>query len=239
MLSKYGATGPKGILEYSRGYCNAYSKEPNVEKIIHDLGKSFDILNNYSKFYPSGLATHCAIEAVLKLVRTNRILSDEVLKVNVKTLTSTATTFSNPHPETPLAARLSTPYCIAAAILDGKLGIEQFKNERLQDQKLNKLIEKIYIEGDPALDSLYPEMIPAKIEIITKTGQAFSGEEYYPKGFPKNPITDEELQAKFESLCRFALEKERISELREMIKQMDSLQNLSGLIRFLVKDRHV
>jgi 2-methylcitrate dehydratase PrpD len=239
MLSKHGATGPRGILEYSRGYCNAYSKEPHVEKIIHDLGKSFDIVNNYPKLYPSGLATHCAIEATLKLVRTTPILVEEVLRVNVKTLTSIVTTFSNPHPGTPLAARLSTPYCIAAAILDRELGIRQFEQERLQDQRIKELIKKIHMEADPALDSLYPEMIPAKIEILTKTGQVFSAEEYYPKGFPKNPISDEELEVKFESLCRYVFEKERISELKEMIKQMESMCNISELMRLLVENRPI
>lgn len=235
MLTKYGASGPKGILEYPRGYCNAYSKEPELEKIVHDLGKSFDIVNNSPKFYPSGLASHCAIEATLKLVNANNILVDEVLKVNAKTLTIAATTFSNYKPDTPLAAQLSIPYCIAAAIVCKELGIRQFEHGLLQNEKIRELMTRIHIEVDPGLDQFYPEMIPSKIDIIMKNGEIFSAEENYPKGFPKNQVSIREIESKFESLCSYVFDKPKIRKLKEMIYKMESLDNILGLIKLLTK----
>lgn len=237
MLVKYGAVGPKGILEYPRGYCNAYSKEPNMKKIVHDLGKYFDIVNNCPKFYPSVLGSHCAIEATLKLVRTNNISADEVVRVNERTYSTAAATFANRQPETILAARLSIPYCIAVAIIDKELGIGQFNHERLKEKEIQELMEKVHIEADPQLDKLYPEMFPAKIEIITKNGKVFSAEEHYPKGFPKNPISVEEMEGKFESLCGYVFEKTRINELKEMIKRMEYLEDVFELIGLLRKDK--
>jgi 2-methylcitrate dehydratase PrpD len=235
MLVRNGATGPKGILEYPSGYCNAYSKKPMIEKIVHDLGKSFDIMNNCPKFYPSVLGSHCAIEATLKLVRANNISADEVLRVTEKTYVTAAKKFSNFQPETILGARLSIPYCIAVSIIDKELGMRQFAHERLKDQRVKELMKKIYVEADPQLDKLYPEMFPAKVEIIMKNGQAFSAEEYFPKGFPKNPISVEELDSKFEFLCSYVFEKPRVKELKDMIKQIEFLDNFSRLMKLLVK----
>lgn len=206
-----------------------------MEKIIHDLGKSFDILNDARKFYPSALPSHSAIQATLKLVRENNILADSVLRVVGKIETSAATTFANYKPETALAARLSIPYCIAVAIIDKELRMGQFERERLQDQKIRALMKKIYLEGDPALGKLYPDMIPAKVEIITKDGKIFSAEEYYPKGFPKNPMSDEEISSKFQSLCTYVFEKEIIDQLREMIMKMESLKDILGMMKLLIR----
>jgi len=77
MLIRNGATGPKGILEYNRGYCHAFSKEPKIETILTDLGKSYDIVNNAPKSFPAVLGSHCAIAATLKIVKANRVSADE------------------------------------------------------------------------------------------------------------------------------------------------------------------
>jgi 2-methylcitrate dehydratase PrpD len=234
-LVKHGATGPKGTLEYPRGYCNAYSKEPELGKIIQGLGKSFDIVNNCPKFYPSVLGSHCAIRATMSLVSENNISADEVLKVEGKTYNTAATTFVNRKPKTILAARLSIPYCLAVAILDREVGMRQFEPKRLEDKRIKELIGKISIEGDPELNELYPEMFPARITITTKNGKVVSADEFYPKGFPKNPISDEELETKIKSLCSYTLGKARIKELSNTIKRIESLPNISELMRLLVK----
>jgi 2-methylcitrate dehydratase PrpD len=233
MLTKHGGTGPKGILEYPRGYCNAYSKEPVMEKITHDLGKSFDIMNNCPKFYPSILASHCPILATLKLVRTNNIPPAEILSVKEKTYNTAATTFTNREPKTTLAARLSIPYCIAVAIIDKELGMKQFEEKRLDDPKIRELMKKITIEADAELNKLYPEMFPAKLEIVMKNGQVFSAEEYYPKGFPKNRMSAEEMEDKFESLCAYVFDKTKTNEVKHMIKEMESLNNIDDLVKLM------
>jgi 2-methylcitrate dehydratase PrpD len=235
MLARHGAAGPKGILEYPRGYCNAYSKEPAMERVTQDLGKSFDILNDARKFYPSALPSHSAIQATLRLVKENNIVADSILRVVGKIETSAATRFANYKPETALAARLSLPYCVAVAIIDKELRMGQFESTRLQDPMIRELMKKIDIEGDPALAGLYSDMIPAKVEIITKDGKTFVAEEYYPKGFPKNPMSDEEIGYKFECLCAYVFEKKIIDQLKQMIMKMESLKDILGMTKLLIK----
>jgi 2-methylcitrate dehydratase PrpD len=234
MLVKNGATGPRGILEYPKGYCNAYSREPKLEKIINGLGDSFDIVHNAPKYYPTIIGSHCAIAATLKLVKEHDIAAAEVLRVDMTTYKTNAT---NPHPETVLAARLSTPYCIAVAILDREVGMKQFGQERLQDSRIEELIGKIHIHMDPDLDNLKKRemgIYPTKIKLTTNDGRVFSAEEYYPKGVPKNPTSREELEEKFASLCSYVFNKVRMKELRDAILHMESLDDIAQLTRLLV-----
>jgi 2-methylcitrate dehydratase PrpD len=233
LLVKHGATGPRGILEIPEGYCKAYSKEPQVKKIVQGLGNSFDILNNCPKFYPSILGGHCIIEAVLKLVRTNDILPDDILKVIAKTFTIAVNKSSDREPRTPLAARMSIPYSIAAAIIDRELGMRQFEARRLQDRGIKAIQKKISLEADAEMDKFLPRMYPAKVEIITKDGKVFSAEEHYPKGFPDNPISARELERKFESLCATVFDQTRINKLKHMINHLESLEDISEIIQLL------
>jgi 2-methylcitrate dehydratase len=100
---------------------------------------------------------------------------------------------------------------------------------------IRELMKKIDIEGDPALSGLYSDMIPAKVEIITEDGKTFAAEECYPKGFPKNPMSDEELNSKFESLCAYVFGKGDTGRLREMIMRMESLKDILGITELMVK----
>jgi 2-methylcitrate dehydratase PrpD len=239
MLAKYGATGPKGILENPRGYCNAYSEKPDLRRIILDLGKSFDIVNNCPKFYPSILCSHCAIQATLRIVMEYNLWPDDVVSIKEKIyrVPVPATAFENRKLDTPLEARLNHPYCIAVSILDREVGIRQFEHRRLEDPIIKELMGKYSMEVDSRLDEFYhryeSDMRPVRIEITTKNGQTYSAEEYYPKGFPKNPISEEELKVKFETLCSFAFEKTRIERLWKTVKQIESLTDLSELMSLL------
>jgi 2-methylcitrate dehydratase len=76
-------------------------------------------------------------------------------------------------------------------------------------------------------------MFPAKLEIVMKNGQVFSAEEYYPKGFPKNRMSAEEMEDKFESLCAYVFDKTKTNEVKHMIKEMESLNNIDDLVKLM------
>ena len=204
-----------------------------TEKIVYDLGTSFDIVNNCPKFYPSILGGHCIIAAILKLVRTHKILPDDILKVNAKTFTIAVNKSSDREPRTPLAARMSIPFSMAAAIIDRELGMRQFEENRLRDQRIIGMMKKISLQADAAMDKFFPRMYPAKVEITTKDGRVFSAEEHYPKGFPDNPISTRELEHKFESLCATVFDQTRIKKLKHMINDLESLEDISEIIQLL------
>jgi len=233
LLAKNGATGPRGILEISPGYCDAFSARPQPEKIVQGLGQSFDIVNNCPKFYPSILGGHCIIAAILKIVRANRISAEDVRKVITHTFTIAVTKSGTGYPASSLAARMNMAYAAAAAILDHELGMRQFEAERLQDDRIRALMDRIELVADPALDRFVPEMYPANVRIVTTDGRVFQAEERYPKGFPQNPISDDELERKFDALCGTVFPPARTAELKDMIKGLEHLDNVADLMRLL------
>jgi 2-methylcitrate dehydratase PrpD len=233
-LIAHGAVGPRGLLEYERGYARAYSQAPKLEAITDGLGERYSILDNAVKFFPSILASHTPITAVLRLVRQHDLRPEQVARVEERTYRTAATTFCNPDPQTPLAARLSIPYCLAVAIIDRAVGFPQFTPERMADQAVRQLMARISVVADPELEPLYPEKFPAVLTIETTDGRVLRDEQYYPKGFPQDRLSDAELEEKFRTLAGQVLPPRQVDALAAAIWRLDALPDVRPLVKGLV-----
>ena len=72
--------------------------------------------------------------------------------------------------------------------------------KKLKDPKIWEVIDKI--KGEPSIEfeKMFPAKQPSKAVIKTKDGKEFSEYLEYPKGDPREPMTIEDLDNKFNSL---------------------------------------
>ena len=238
-LVKEGATGPENIFEYAKGYCNAYSDNPKIEKITENLGNPFEITFNGIKGFPTILASHTSIQAITNIIRREGVQADEIEGISVKTYNLVESSFCNYDAQTLLAARLSVPFCIALAALDGEVTLKNFTEERVGDPKIRSMMQKVTVKGDPDLNALYPEKFPARVEMITKDGRTFSEAEDYPKGSFKNPFTKEEFKNKFLNLAMITFPEGQAQDIMDTINRLDKLKSVTELTGLLVKKQEV
>lgn len=232
LLVKKGAAGPKGILEYPTGYCNVYSSEPNLGKITENLGAPYEIMVNDFKAFPSILCSHTPIQAVLEIVRRHDLDPDDVERVTVRRVALPAGQGSNYNPETPLAARLSTQYCLALAIIEKQVTLRQFDWSRIHNPQIRGLMKKVVITDDPGLNEHFLEL-PAYVDIVTRDGKTYHAFSKNPKGSTRNPMTSEELLEKFFSLASFSLEKARAEEVAKVIAHLEEAASIDQLTALL------
>jgi len=90
----------------------------------------------------------------------------------------------------------SLPYCIAAALLFGKIDHASFNDQTAQVPELQGLMGKISLHEDDRMSADYPEKAGCRIRIATLGGQVFEAERDYPRGAPKDPLSDAEITAK-------------------------------------------
>ena len=235
-LVKEGATGPRDIFEYSKGYCNAYSEKPKIEKITENLGNPFEITFNGVKGFPSILASHTGIQAMITIILRERIKAEEIKQINVKTYNLVESSFCNYDPQTLLAARLSVPFCIALAAVDGEVTLQNFTEERAFDPKVRAVMAKIKVKGDPDLNALYPEKFPTQVEVTTEDGRSFAESQYYPKGSYKNPLTREEFSSKFLNLATITFSENQAQKIMDTIYTLEALKSIDELTHLLVKN---
>lgn len=234
LLVLKGANGPKGILEYPTGFCLALSEEPDIEKIVEGLGKPYEITANSLKAYPTILLSHASIQAVLAMISEHDVEYSDVVKVRLTVSSTAKGQGQNYNPETPLAARLSIPFSVALALIDKKVSLKQFTRERLDDPRIKDMMARIEIDADPTLNAQYPGTLASIAVLETKTKDTLEKQVIYPKGNMNNPMTKEDVVAKYRTLCAGAMASEKSELILQKLlnlDQADALQELFDLLR--------
>ncbi len=204
-LARAGFTGATRILEGERGFFRATSESHDVTRITDGLGERWKIGENCYKMHSCCGHTHTAIDVALDL---REQAAGNIAAVEIETYGPGFEIVKEMHPHTPYQAKFSIAYCVAAALLDGRVALEQFAPERLGDPMIERLLERTRVTVDPGLTAKYPEAWPARVSITLGNGEVLSGSSDYPRGNPENPVSTGGLEEKFAALVgsRFGLE---------------------------------
>lgn len=192
----------------------------DIDKLIGGLGEKFKILECSMKAFPTEALTHTHISATLKVVTKNNITYDQIDSVTITTIARACDILFDPHkyrPESRETADHSLPYCIAAALVDHKITTQSFSEEKLKDPRIWEVINKIHGEASEEFEKIFPAKQPSKVVIKTKDGREFSEYLEYPKGDPREPMTMEDLDNKFEGLTEKLLVAGRRKEIKDAI----------------------
>ncbi len=242
LMAKKGYTGTEAVFEGKEGFMDTFlgwnAKEQkvdpvsmkgrdgvsdwkwNVDKLIGGLGESYKILECSMKAFPTEALTHTHLSATLKVVTNNNITYDQIESVTLTTLAQAYDILFDPHkyrPESRETADHSLPYCIAAALVDHKVTTQSFSDKKLKDPRIWEVIDKIKGEPSQDFEKMFPAKQPSKVVVKTKNGKEFSEYLEYPKGDPREPMTMEDLDNKFEGLVGKLLTKARQKEVKEAI----------------------
>jgi 2-methylcitrate dehydratase len=248
LMAKKGYTGTEAVFEGKEGFMDCFFgwnvKDQKVEaammkgresqsewkwdvsKLIGGLGQSYKILECGMKAFPTEALTHTHISAALKVVTKNNITFDQIESVTITTIARACDILFDPHkyrPESRETADHSLPYCIAAALVDHKITTQSFSENKMKDPRIWEVIDKIRGEASQEFEKMFPAKQPSKVVIKTKDGKEFSEYLEYPKGDPREPMTDQDLDDKFGGLTEKLLIKGRRKEIKDAIFQAELL----------------
>ncbi|MBU2507791.1 MAG: MmgE/PrpD family protein [Bacteroidetes bacterium] len=208
----------------------------DVDALLGGLGESYKILECSMKAFPTEALTHTHLSATLKVVTSNNITYDQIDEVIVTTIARACDILFDPHkyrPEDRETADHSLPYCLAAALVDHKITTQSFSDEKLKDPKIWEVIDKIKGEASEEFEKMFPAKQPSKVIVRTKDGKEFSEYLEYPKGDPREPMTETDLDNKFCGLAEGLLSDDRKKEVKEMIfncEELDARDFMNKLI---------
>ncbi|MBA4422898.1 MAG: MmgE/PrpD family protein [Syntrophus sp. (in: bacteria)] len=231
LLAKEGFTGARRILEGEKGFFRATSQDFDEGKCIADLGEVFHSERNSIKYHASCGHTHSAVDAVLLASGGRTLRPSEVETVDLWIYQAAIDLLGNIAPETPYLAKFNLPFCVATALRYGHVQPCDFTLERLEDEDLKELMKKIKVGGDPDLTGAYPRKWPARVTIALKDGQMLYGDNEYPKGDPENPLSEQELIAKFKDLTSGALPAGQADAIIDRVMDLESLGNVNELLK--------
>jgi len=168
----------------------------------------------------------------MKTVKENKIKSDDVKELKVEVIARAADILGDPHkyrPDSKETADHSLPYCMAVGLVDGMVTPLQFREERVLDKSLIPIMDKVKVVANDEFEALFPKFQPSRVTITTNDGKEYSTRVDVPKGDPRDPMTEEEIAAKFTALGGDVIGKKQCKELQRFIMSIETAKNLGGL----------
>lgn len=239
LLAEKGYVGPKSIFEGSNGILKAYSGEVVSHIPLAGLGKTFEVNNAITKFYPACSCNLAPIEATLKIISKYHVRPKDIKSINVKTTEVCIGLVGEPieekrNPKTLLEAQMSLPYCVAVAIVDQTFTLKQIQEERIRDPQVRNLARRISVVSDSSFDiSVHPRPQPTIVKLETNDGKIYMERVDFPKGNSRNPLSENELIGKLETCAMGLLGKEKVARIAEFILELEKASDLSPLMKLL------
>jgi 2-methylcitrate dehydratase PrpD len=207
-------------------------EDERVGSIWADLGEAWLIRGLYFKPYACCRWSQPAIEATLGLLAKHMISPAEIARIEVRTFEE-ATHLNRARPEDTEKAQYSLPYPVAAALYAGRLDPAQVLPPAIFDERVLELAERVDISVDEELDQRFPEEASARVTIHTQHGRSFTSPVCAARGDPADPLSDAELDDKFNRLVGARLAEERAGALRRMCWEAASLNRIDALVELL------
>lgn len=220
LMAQKGYSGTEAVFEGKEGFMDCFGPGWDVEALVGGLGDSYKILECSMKAFPTEALTHTHISATLQVVKENDLSYTDIDEVEITTIARATDILFDPHkyrPESRETADHSLPYCIAAAIVDRKITTQTFSDEKMKDPAIWEVIDRIKGVASEEFEKMFPAKQPSKVTIKTKSGDSFSAYLEYPKGDPREPMTNDDLEAKFSALAAGLIDSDKQQEIKEMI----------------------
>jgi len=205
-LAALGWTAADQILEAPRGFFRAAGGGYDPAAIVNKLGNpwTFRSPGVSIKPFPSGSLTHPAMTEMLRLIRANGIKAADVERVDVGTNRNMPNALIHHHPTNALQAKFSMEFCMAALLLYGKAGLNEFTDQVVNRPETQSMIGRIHFGVHPEAEAAGYNKMTSIIGIRLRDRSTVSGRADFGKGSPANPMSYDEVAAKFLDCAAFA-----------------------------------
>jgi 2-methylcitrate dehydratase PrpD len=222
-LAAAGMTSSPDALEARNGLLFAVSPRGRVDVAAplnpwHIVRQGINI-----KRYPVCYALHRAIDAALQL----DVDPKEVSSVEIQLGRLQAGMLRPGTPQTALDAKFSAPFAMAAALTFKKVGLSELAETSVRDPRLQDLMRRVRVTATDETDPEEPIFSPADVVGVTlKDGsRRASAPVRRPRGHASDPLSLDELRAKFDDCVGDALSRDRRDRL---LRHLLDLENRSG-----------
>jgi 2-methylcitrate dehydratase PrpD len=227
--SERSLDGPQGFLAAMD------AQHATLARAVVDLDSHWEILTTgiTVKLYPSCAATHPTIDVLLDLRRRERIAAEAVEAIEIEVDSMTPRLLIYDRPATGLEGKFSMPFCAAAAIVDGDVGIATFDPERMQRPAIQTLLPRVAMRVDQGFDREAP-LSHARVTMRLRGGRVVTGSAAGARGYPARPATDEELAAKFAACARRSIQADAAARAWTALAGLEGMTDVSTLADLLM-----
>jgi aconitate decarboxylase len=221
LLAARGMTGNADILGHGEGFVAAFFPKGIDRDMLLGYGKPFRFRDPGMaiKFYPSKYPTHFAISAALEA---RQAISDPRKIAAVKLVTPPMPDVDRPQPVSGLEGKFSFQYAAACALLDGRVGIASFHDERRFRGDMVALLPRISVSPDASLPTAFNRM-QVSVELTMRDGSTHRATCTRPPGFWGVPFDLERHRAKVADCLATRLDAGRAARVTALLESLEDL----------------
>jgi len=197
-----------------------------------DLGERWSLMIQYFKPYAVCYWAQPAIAGALHLQKTHHVAVEDITRIQVFAFHE-ATRLAVREPRVSDEAQYSLPFPLAAALVHGKLGLEELSGGALRDPSVLRLSYMVEMIDDDALSARFPAERLSRVVMETADGSRYDSGVVQPLWDLSAPPSDEDLLEKFRRLARTYLSDARAFELEHVLWHVEDMPRLSTLTEML------
>ena len=238
MMAAHGISGPRTIIDGDRGILQCFAGEFDLARVTNELGRDYLLKETAYKPITSPWPAHAPLEAFGWLIDQHRLTREQIATIEVGTSQQAMNNVRTiKAPRDIMDAQYSLVYGLAVRLFRGGNKFRDYREEDLTDPRFAEISRKVTIHVDPICDEerLRLNNRAAIVTVVTTDGRRLEKRVQYSKGHPKNPISNEELNAKFMDAVVPLLGQSRADQIAERVWHIESMDDAAELTRLSVK----
>lgn len=230
-MARAGFTGPTRVLDAPwGGFLATYGDDrAEPEAFTAGLGTEYRIMKSGIKPYAACRGLHSALDVVLRLRGEHDLSASDIARVDIRCSAANKLTLGDQDPRTRLAAQMSLPYGVAVGLVTGHASLDDFEDRWVHDPEVRDLMSRVSMSVDDDKD----ENTQPTVTLVTTGGARLEGHEPIGLGDPRNPLSTDQVVAKYTDLARRALPAPTVDALRDAVFDLPASGSISRLLSAL------
>jgi 2-methylcitrate dehydratase PrpD len=226
ILAREGFTSPAHSLYGRFGYTELFAHKTNLPALIAGLGTVWEVARTNYKPYPTDIAIHAQIQAMLALKRAHGFEGADISGITVQSSELAKDFCDRPAPANSLEAKFSSQHWIAAAALHGRVGLDLGRDEVVHDLEIRRLraATKLIEKGELGWNA-------TTLCVTLGSGQTVEAKVDHCIGSPEAPMTDDDIVEKCRSQAAQSIGAERADKLPDLCWSLETVANAADLAR--------
>ena len=225
LLAANGFTASPRAIEAPRGYAQVVSSKTDWNEITGELGERFEISFNTYKPFACGIVIHPTIDAAIQL-RGQGVKAEDIERVELRVHPLVLELTGKKEPQDGLQGKFSVYHGFAAGLLFGQAGEHEYDDAIVLGEDVAALRRKVVA----AVDTSVAEDA-ADVTAILRGGKRVHIRVDHAIGSLERPLSDAQLEAKFNSLADPVIGKDKARAAIEACWKLAQAKDVQGFLR--------
>ena len=239
LIAKKGFTSRSEVFEHRQGFFNVYNGPGlyDADKQFENWGNPLTLVSPGAayKMYPCCAGTDSSIQASLSLVRQHGLFKPgEIEKIEVWSAARRLVHTDRANPVTPLDGKFSLQYCVAHALMNGKVVLESFEEKSIQHPDIKAVLPRVTVA--PYTTEQFPanNHQAGEVKVTLKNGTVLSEKVAVAQGKSvSDPVPDNLVRAKFDSCSGRVLNTKQSVALWDAMQTFETLADVRSFTKMM------